>query len=122
MEGAGADQDAAAGSAGDVVPAAFLRDPLAYLTEIAAKPPSPQSLGQLGGSVAKWFSGKSPEDDDAALTITVAPVAAAYLQAAAVHLPETASQPASLNAHLEAVTTKNQYEIVTVCYSLLAWC
>jgi hypothetical protein len=94
-------------AAGDSVPAAFLRDPVAFLSAITAKPPSQQSMDQLSEPVSNWFANKSPDNES-----SVAPVAAAYLQAAAVQLQETAL-PAG-DAQLEAVATKKQYEVVTV--------
>jgi len=94
-------------SSAEAAPAAFSQDPVAYLSAIAAKPPSHQAMDQLGGGVAKWFTGKSLENES-----LIAPVAAAYLQAAAVHLQETVQ--AAGNAQMEAATTKKQYDVVTV--------
>jgi hypothetical protein len=107
MDTSGSAVAAAEQPAGDAMPAAFLQDPVAFLSAIAAKPPSLQSMDQLSEPVSKWFASKSPDKES-----SVAPVAAAYLQAAAVQLQETAL-PAG-DAQLEAVATKNQYEVVKV--------
>lgn len=115
MDTAGGDAGAADQPEGEATPAAFLQDPVAFLSAIAVKPPSQQSMDQLGGPVSKWFVNKSAANKES----SVSPVAAAYLQAAAVHLQETAL-PAG-NAMLEAVATKKEYEVVTavgVCATL----
>ncbi len=91
----------------DSIPASFLEDPVVFLSDIVNKPPSLQALDQLGGWMATWFANKAPDKES-----SVAPAAAAYLQAAAVHLQEFAFPTG--NAHLEAATTKKQYEVVTV--------
>lgn len=93
--------------AADVIPAAFLQDPVVFLSDIAAKPQSLHTIYQLGGWMSKWFASKTPDKES-----SVAPAAAAYLQAASVHLQEGGMS--GMNAHLEAAVTKARYEVVTV--------
>ena len=89
------------------IPGGFQQDPIAYLSSVASKPPSCQALEQLAGSVARWFYDKSPDRESSS-----APMAAAYLQAAAIHLKKAA--PPGEPLRLEAARTKAQYEIVGV--------
>jgi len=89
------------------IPGAFQKDPINYLLSVATKPPSYQALDQLAGSVARWFYDKSPDRESSS-----APVAAAYLQAAAIHLKKAA--PPREAVLLEAARTKTQNEIFGV--------
>jgi hypothetical protein len=89
------------------IPGGFQQDPIAYLSSVVSKPPSYQAMEQLAGSVAKWFNDKSPDRESSS-----APVAAAYLLAAAVQLNNVASPGEAVR--LEAARTKAQYEIVGV--------
>jgi hypothetical protein len=95
------------------IPAAFLEDPVAYLTSIADRPPSLQTLDQLGGWMSNWFTAKARDNNIMERDSFIVPsAAAAYLKAAATHLQEAALPTGNLQ--LEAATTKKQYEVVTV--------
>jgi hypothetical protein len=107
MEAAGGAAPAEYPVANPGIPSAFQQDPISYLSSVAAKPPSYRAMEQLAGPVAKWFSDKSPDRESSS-----APVAAAYLQAAAIHLNEVV--PPGDAVRLDAARTKAQYEIIGV--------